>query len=228
MMNNLQRSPAKRLWYRFLYLGWRLCFIATCRVRVRGRNFEPRAGGVLIMSNHQSHLDPILVGISCQRRLNFLARNTLFDFAPLGWLIHSVDAIPIEREGAGMGGIKEALRRLKSQEMVLVFPEGTRSLDGKLGPLKGGFCMLARRGQVPLLPVAVAGSFYAWPRQRLWPRPSVINVQFGPPLGPDDYQHLDDDQLVAEIQARITACHALAQAGVQRAREGAWKAKCRK
>ena len=66
-------------------------------------------GGVLVVSNHQSHLDPPLIGIGCPRRMNYLARDTLFRFAPFAWLIRSVDAIPIDREGIGLGGIKEAL-----------------------------------------------------------------------------------------------------------------------
>ena len=214
----MQRSLAKTFWYRFLYHFFRMFFVVTCCLRVRGRDFEPQEGGVLVVSNHQSYLDPILVGLSCERRLNFLARSTLFRFAPLRWHLNSLDTIPIDREGIGMGGLKETLRRLKRQEMVLVFPEGTRSRDGEVGPLKPGFCVLARRGNVPLLPVAVAGAFEAWPRRKWTPRPAVINLQVGPPLWPVDFQQLDDDQLVAEVQARITACHALAQNHVQRAR----------
>ena len=80
---------------------------------------------MLVVSNHQSHLDPILVGLACDRRLNYVARDTLFGFAPFRWLIYSLDAIPIDREGIGLGGLKESIRRLRAGEMLLVFPEGT-------------------------------------------------------------------------------------------------------
>ncbi len=75
------------------------------RIRCHGREWVPREGGALVLSNHQSHLDPVLVGVACNRRLNFLARKTLFRFAPLGWLIDSLDAIPIDREGTVLGGL---------------------------------------------------------------------------------------------------------------------------
>ncbi|NIL95999.1 MAG: 1-acyl-sn-glycerol-3-phosphate acyltransferase [Planctomycetales bacterium] len=213
----MQRSLAKRLWYHFLHILCRTYFAAFCQVRVRGRDFEPSEGGVLLVSNHQSHLDPVLVGLSCRRRLNYLARSTLFAFPPFRWLIQSLDAIPIEREGIGMGGLKETLRRLRREEMVLIFPEGTRTANGEVAPLKPGFCVLARKGRAPLLPVAIEGAFAAWPRQHGLPRPAVIHLQFGPPLRPEDVQRLDDDQLVTEVQARITACHAQARLFVQRA-----------
>ena len=87
----------------------------------------PPTGGGLVMSNHQSNLDPVLIGLCCERRLNYVARQTLLTFAPLRWLFNSLDAIPIDRDGTGLGGLKETLKRLKRGELVLLFPEGTRT-----------------------------------------------------------------------------------------------------
>ena len=103
--------------------------------------------------------------------MNYLARETLFRFAPLGWLIHSLDAIPIDRDGLGLNGIKESLRRLKRGEMVLIFPEGTRTRDGEMAPFRPGFTVLAARSKAWILPVAIEGAFDAWPRSRKLPRP---------------------------------------------------------
>src|SRR5262245_34517350 len=100
-----QRSIAKRAWYKFLHLVCRLGFVATCRIRCHHRERLPKQGGVLVLSNHQSHLDPVIVGLACDRRLNYLARETLFGFPPFRWLIRSLDAIPIDREGSGLGGL---------------------------------------------------------------------------------------------------------------------------
>ncbi len=140
-----QRSLPKRLWYEFLRVFFRLLGTVVFRVRVFNRQHVPASGGVLVLSNHQSHLDPIFIGLSCDRRLNYLARDTLFGFAPFRWLINSLDAIPIDREGIGLGGLKESLKRLKAGEMLLIFPEGTRTRDGEVGRLKPGFLALARR-----------------------------------------------------------------------------------
>lgn len=176
----------------------------------------PKEGGALVLSNHQSHLDPVLVGSACNRRLNYLARDSLFGFAPFRWLIRSLDAIPIDREGLGLSGLKETLRRLRRGELVLMFPEGTRTRDGEVASLKPGFCALAKRAGVPLVPVAIDGAFAAWPRGRALPLPAAICVQFGPPIWPDESKGLTDEELIALIERRLRAAHAAArQCGVR-------------
>ena len=181
------------------------------RIRCDGREHVPSHGGALVLSNHQSHLDPVLIGLACDRRLNYLARDTLFRFAPFRWLINSLDAIPIDREGMGLGGLKETLKRLKAEEMVLIFPEGTRTIDGEVAPLKPGFCALAKRAKTPLVPVAIEGAWHAWPRSKPLPRRAVIHVRFGPPILPEEIAHFDDRQLVADVERRIRECHQLAR-----------------
>jgi 1-acyl-sn-glycerol-3-phosphate acyltransferase len=205
-----QRSLAKTLWYNGLQALARLAAVLLLRVRVYGRRHAPRSGGLLVCANHQSHLDPVLVGLALDRRLNYLARDTLFGFAPFRWLIQSLDAIPIDREGLGLAGIKETLRRLKRGEAVLIFPEGTRTADGKVGPLKPGFVALARRGRVPLLPVGIAGAFEAWPRSQPLPCPDVIHLEIGEPMMPQQCQQVSDDQLLALVQQQMRDCQARA------------------
>jgi 1-acyl-sn-glycerol-3-phosphate acyltransferase len=123
----------------------------------------------------------------------------------------------LDREGIGLAGVKETLRRLKRGEVVLVFPEGTRTVDGRLAPLKPGFCALARRTRVPIQPMAVAGAFDAWPRWRSWPGLATIHIQYGTPLAPEEIAALDDSQLVAEVQTRLAACQREADAHRRRA-----------
>lgn len=211
-----QRSAAKRLWYGFLQVTCRLVAISACRIRVVGREHVPRKGGGLLLSNHQSHLDPVLVGLACDRRLNYLARESLFRFAAFRWLIQSLDAIPIDREGVGLSGLKETLRRLKQEELVLIFPEGTRTRDGEISPLRPGFCALARRGRAPLVPVGLDGAFTAFPRSALFPRPARLAVVFGEPLLPEELAALSDEALVAEVEGRIRSCHAAARRRLRR------------
>ena len=217
MGSNASRRPLwKRVWYDSLRVICRLKLVMICGIRARGRQNIPTTGGVLVLSNHQSHLDPILVGLCFNRRLNYVARDTLFGFAPFRWLINSLDAIPIDREGLGLSGLKETLRRLKRGEMVLLFPEGTRTEDGLVAPLKPGFCALARRANVPLLPVAVDGSFAAWPKWEKYPRRTMIQLQIGEPIWPEQLVKLTDDELVAEIQRRLVEAHAAARIGIER------------
>ncbi len=212
-----QRSLAKRLWYDFLHVACRLAGVLVFGIRCRGREHVPATGGGLVLSNHQSHLDPVLAGLAADRRLNYLARQTLFRFAPFRWLIDSLDAIPLDREGLGLAGLKETLKRLKRGELVLIFPEGTRTRDGAVGPLKPGFCALARRARVPLVLLGIDGAYDSWPRSSPLPMPAAIHIQFGPILTPAEIEKLDDDGLMAEVDRRIRECHCAAAAARRRA-----------
>lgn len=154
-------------------------------------------------SNHQSHLDPPLVGAGVPRRMSFLARESLFKSPVLAWIIGSLNAIPIDREGGGMAGMKETLRRLKRGEAVVIFPEGTRSKDGEIGSFRQGFAALALRSKAAIVPATVEGAFDSWPRHRSFPRPRTIHVHYGPALFPDQMVGRSEAELVHEIESRV-------------------------
>ncbi|HTU25236.1 MAG TPA: lysophospholipid acyltransferase family protein [Pirellulales bacterium] len=213
----LSLPSIKRAWYDVSRATCRVVFVVVFGVRVRGREWFPREGGVLLVSNHQSHLDPVLAGVACDRQMTTLARDTLFRIPLFRNLINSYDAIPLDREGVGLAGVKETMRRLKQGKVVLVFPEGTRTSDGQVAPLKPGFCALARRTRVPVMPVAVAGAFDAWPRWRPWPCPATIHIQYGRPISPAEIAAMDDAALVVEVEARLAACQHEADAYRRRA-----------
>jgi 1-acyl-sn-glycerol-3-phosphate acyltransferase len=180
-------------------------------LRVVGREHWPAEGGGLICANHQSHFDPPLVGLTCSRRMNYLARDTLFRVPVLGPVIHFFDGIPIDREGGGLTGLKETLRRLKAGELVLIFPEGTRTSDGEVAPLKPGFIAVARRSRVPLIPVGIDGAYQAWPRTAKLPRLDRLAVVIGQPISPDEIAAFTDEDLLAELEQRLLTCHAQAR-----------------
>jgi 1-acyl-sn-glycerol-3-phosphate acyltransferase len=202
-----QRSLANRAWQELLKFTCRLTAVLMFHIRCHGRDKVPSTGGGLMLSNHQSNLDPVLIGLASDRRLNYVARKTLFRFAPFRWLINSLDAIAIDRDGLGLEGLKETLRRLKRGEVVLLFPEGTRTPDGEVRAIKPGFSAVARRTRVPIIPVALDGAFDAWPRQQRFPHRAVIHVQFGDPIEPAEIAQMSDDELVAEVELRIRCCH---------------------
>lgn len=106
------RSRANDLWYQSLKVLTRLALPVVFRFRCGGREYLNFDGAGLLIANHQSHLDPLLIGAAADRRLNYLARESLFKFPPLRWLIRSLGAIPIDRDGSGLGGLKETLNRL--------------------------------------------------------------------------------------------------------------------
>jgi 1-acyl-sn-glycerol-3-phosphate acyltransferase len=192
----------RQLWYATVRNCCWLVARTAFRLRVIGKEQIPQDGGVLVLSNHQSHLDPVLLGIASPRQLHFLARETLF-FWPLSWMIESLGAIPISRKGTALSGLRTSLKVLKDQQPLLLFPEGTRTRDGNLQPLQPGFCLIARRSQATLVPVAVAGSFDALPRGSIAPRFRPIVVAFGTPIYPGEVLDKDNQQLADLVTERL-------------------------
>jgi 1-acyl-sn-glycerol-3-phosphate acyltransferase len=199
------RSYLERGWYWSVRTALWVVFKLAFRLRWCGTEQLPRFGPLILVTNHQSYLDPILVGIPAPRMLRFLARDTLF-FWPLRPFIRSLGAVAIDREGGGLSGLKQSLALLKLGEALVVFPEGTRSRDGRLGLLKPGFCSIARRGRATLVPVGIAGAFSAWPRGRRFPHPAPIGLAFGLPLTPDRFEALSDEALLAQIHEQLQMC----------------------
>ena len=176
------------------------------RIRIDGMDRYPRTGPMLVCSNHQSNLDPLILGCVCPRPLNYLSKKQLFDFKPLGWFLTWNDCIKIDRK-KGLGGIKETLKRLKRNESVVMFPEGTRSKDGNLQPVKSGFCTLVKKTKVSILPVAIDGAWDALPPHSPLPNfGATIQVVFGEAIEPHEYADLSDEELTLLLETRIREC----------------------
>jgi 1-acyl-sn-glycerol-3-phosphate acyltransferase len=190
-----------------LYGGW----------RATGRRDFPPTGGALLVANHASFLDVFLLGISHRRPLNYVARSTLF-VPGLGFLMRSVGGFPIQREGMGASGMKETLRRLRNGGIVALFPEGTRTADGELGPLKPGIGLLVARAGVPVLPAGIAGTFEAWPRTKRFPRPRPLRIHYGEPILPEVFAGMTPEAITSLIAARLRECIAIAREALPRDR----------
>ncbi|WP_425400865.1 lysophospholipid acyltransferase family protein [Aeoliella sp.] len=205
-----RRSLPKLLWYRLTQ--WVVGGVSRVyfRVRRRGMKHMPAEGPVVLLANHQSHLDPPLIGCFMPRPLGYLARDTLFS-GFLGPLIRSYDAIPIDRDGSGLAGIRATLKRIKQGDAVLMFPEGTRSEDGKLQPLKPGFIALVRRGKASIVPLGIAGTYEAYPRGKTLPAPRPVALVCGKAIPPEELAKLDDEALLDLVAERIADCYAQAR-----------------
>jgi len=155
------------------------------RIRVTGLENIPRTGGVLVAANHQSYLDPPLIGAYLPREMHFMARRTLFNIPLFGALIGRCNAFAIERDTADVKGVKNAIDRLQRGNILLVFPEGTRTRDGTVGRMKAGIGILAERAAVPIVPVLIRGAHEVWPKGAALPRLGRIRIVFGRPITPD-------------------------------------------
>lgn len=213
------RSIFQRAWYRLVQFSLRVGALCLFRLRLVNVAAMPATGPVVVLANHGSHLDPPLVGVAIGRRLNFLARQSLFDNWLFGGLIRSLDAIPINRDGPGLAGLRETLRRLKRGEPVVVFPEGARSRDGRMQPLMPGFVVLLRRGGAAALPLGIAGAHEAMPPGKSAPRLRQIVVAAEAPLSAEEIAGLSDEALLAEIETRIRRAIAKAES-IRRQRKG--------
>jgi 1-acyl-sn-glycerol-3-phosphate acyltransferase len=152
--------------------------------RLSGIGLEniPKSGPVLLVSNHASFIDPFLDGGMLSRPIHFMARSDLWNVKLLAWWIPRVGGIPIRRTGIDRKAIQVTLDYLKNGEIILIYPEGTRSLDGKLQPGLPGVGMIAYKAQVPIIPIYISGSYNAYPRDAKFPKPKKIKVFYGPPL----------------------------------------------
>ncbi|MCG9133111.1 1-acyl-sn-glycerol-3-phosphate acyltransferase [Candidatus Poribacteria bacterium] len=152
------------------------------RLEVQGIRHIPREGGVLLVSNHVSFLDPVIVGSAANREIHFMARSTAFDIPGLGKLISLYNAYPVNRGAPDLGALRKTIGLLKAGNVVLMFPEGTRSVDGTLGKARDGACFIADRAGVPTIPVFHSGAEQMLPRSSSRLRRTKLSVSFGEPV----------------------------------------------
>jgi 1-acyl-sn-glycerol-3-phosphate acyltransferase len=160
-------------------------------LKVYGAEHIPPTGGVLILSNHHSFLDPPCIGVQLRRPASYLAKSELFEVPVFGKVIPRLNAFPV-RQGAGdVGAVRETIKRLKEGHVLTVFPEGGRSSHGQIQPLLGGFTLIVRKAGVPIVPAVIDGTFEAWPMGRPLPRSRPVRVMFGPPMHVNDLKPAD-------------------------------------
>lgn len=204
-------------------LFWRVCqviiggvFTVWMRYRTRGLEHVPREGGGLLLANHQSFLDPFLLGLPLSRPVSFIARDTLFRVPVVGYILRITHVIPINRQGGSSAVIRETLHRIGEGYLVGMFPEGTRSVDGQMGPLKPGFAALLRRADLPVVPVGIAGTGRALGRGSWFLKPRRIAVVYGEPLEAERIAELGErgreGELVEYVRSAIAFCQQQAEA----------------
>lgn len=151
--------------------------------RVIGAENMIEEGPCIIAANHCSNLDPPLVGVACQRAIHYLGKKSLLGWPVLGPIFPQLNVIPVDQKNADRSALMGAIRVVKNRGAVLIFPEGSRSPDGKVQPAQPGVGMIVAKTGAPVVPVKISGSFEAFPRGSSWPRRSPVTVTIGPALG---------------------------------------------
>ncbi len=191
------------------WLGW-MAFGAAFRtifgLKIVGAENLVTKGPVLVASNHQSFLDPPLIGNLYNTEMVFLARKTLF-VGFFKWLYPQWNAIPVDQDRPDMASLKTIIRKLKDGHRVLVFPEGARTLDGKLGEAAPGIGLIAAKSHAVIQPVRISGARDALPRGSARIRFARITVSIGKPirLTPEELKAADGKESYDRIAKRIMA-----------------------
>jgi 1-acyl-sn-glycerol-3-phosphate acyltransferase len=204
----VQRKPVRRprwlVWNIIASLAWvwfKLCY----RYRTYDSHHARHAGPLLIVSNHESYLDPVMVGIGRHGRpLYSLARATLWKYRLLGRAMEAVNTIAVGQEATDMKAMRFCLDVLKAGYDMMLFPEGARSPDGVIRDFEPGMMVLVKRARPQVVPAAVVGGYDIWPRGRKRPRLfGRLVVQYGPPIPADELLALSSKDALTLLKERV-------------------------
>ncbi len=217
-----RRAPGSSAW-RVLFwwsivvrfLGW--MFVIVYKYRRNGMNNIPKTGPLLVVSNHQSHFDSPLVGsLVIDRPFKSIARESLFSSKFLAFLMHGFGAISIRRGESDTAAIRGAIAELKAGGSIMLFPEGTRSTDGKIGDFQRGVWMLIRRGNAMVLPVAVEGTFNVWPVGGKIKFRGVVESAAGVPIHSQELVDLGETKGMALLKSKIESLRLMCRENIDK------------
>lgn len=186
--------------WKFLQAFSRIMTTLLFDLKVYGAHRVPAEGGVLIVSNHQSYLDPVLLGVRLHRPLSYMAKSELFTHWAFAWLIRSLGAFPVKQGAGDVGAVKETIARLQEGRALNIYPEGSRTDNGELLPIEKGVGLVIRKAKVPVVPAVIHGSYDAWPKENKFPRPFPIRILYGRPL---DLSSMDREQIIETIDRTL-------------------------
>lgn len=165
--------------YGFAKVVFKIYFYLTNKITVRGTENIPETGGLVLCSNHIHWLDPILIGICVRRKIYYMAKAELFRNKFFAFIMRNINAFPVKRGTADMSAIKRSFTIIRDGDILGIFPEGTRSRNGKLLPAEPGASVIALKTNVPILPVRVQGSYSMGGK---------LNVSIGKPISLEEYR----------------------------------------
>jgi len=163
----------------------------------------PTSGPLIVTPNHQTYADPALVTIPVRRRVYYMAWSQLFEIPVFSWMIRRLRAFPVRVDSADPSSMREAVRLLTAGHVLMIFPEGERTVTGRVERFKLGAFRLAATLRVPVLPVTIAGGHEAWPPGQVLPRRGRISITYHPPLEPDSA--LEPRQAASALAQRARA-----------------------
>jgi 1-acyl-sn-glycerol-3-phosphate acyltransferase len=186
--------------WKFAQVFCRIFTTCCFDLKVSGQKYVPHEGGVLLVANHQSYLDPVLVGVRLDRPLNYIAKSELFENPQFAKLLRWLHSFPVHQGHPDVGAVRETIARLRAGRALAIFPEGSRTDNGELLPIERGVSLIVRRAKVPVVPVVIDGSFRAWPINETMFRPTNIHLVYGPPM---DLSGLSEEEILRKIEKTL-------------------------
>jgi len=208
-IDNISFFRSSNLFYSIVCFVLRFGYVKYLGLNVQGLSNIPATGGVLLVCNHLSHLDPPAVAVSLSRQASFIARSSLFEVNPLlCWLLKRLNVYPLNREGIDRDVFKRVMAILDAGRICLIFPEGTRSKTGQLQPAKPGIGMIISMAKnngvrVNVIPCKITGTDKAFPVGAKWIKKEQIRLKFGKPIDLSDLLEQQDKRNYRAIADRL-------------------------
>lgn len=196
--------------YTVFWKTYRVLFKILFRWQVYGVEHVPLTGGAILAVNHASALDPPLGGVGLPRKIWYLGRASLIRNRFVDFILKCQHMIPITRGEADMGAMKRIIGLIKSGEIILMFPEGTRSVDGSLGPGREGIGIFVRHARADVIPCYISGAWRALPKGAIIPHPRKVKIAYGPVIRYEEFGDCPKGReglasISAKIMERIAA-----------------------
>lgn len=204
-------GTCQRIWWHGWRLVFRLWFMLCYRLKISGcENRYARLGdgkvGTLYLANHQSFLDPIIVGLGTNKIYYSLARKTLWDNKALGWAMTSLAGMPVDQENPEASVMKKCIEVLEAGEDLLIFPEGSRTESGVTEAFQPGILLILKRAKPTVVPVAIEGAYKVWPRGQKAPKLfGHVRVRLGQPRPAEAMLEMKPREMLAQLQSEIEA-----------------------
>jgi len=189
------KEKLRFIWYKIVSISLFVLCKIFFRLRLFGRENIPKKGSFILAGNHQSYLDPIFCGVSLRRQMHYLARESLFSNWFFRALLSSVNALPLKQGEGDLTTIRQVIELLKQGKAACLFPEGTRTRDGRIESLKPGLGLLCRRGNASIIPTVIDGAFECWPRHKKMFSLGSVWVQCGRPITAGQAKEMGDEKL---------------------------------
>ena len=194
--------------YRIGWWGARLgLWLGGIRLEATGQENIPRGRACVFMANHLSNVDPPLLFVVLPPRIALIGKKQVFSIPVLGTALQLADFVPIDRQNpeAARAAVEEALERLQRGVSFLVFPEGTRSPDGRLQRFKHGVFVMALRAGAPIVPITLEGAEQVMPKKKWEIYPGRVRVTIHPPVETTHRKMGERSRLAREVQAIIAS-----------------------